>query len=76
MNKELINQLVARSDLYVDDDNKVWGDPAYDITDQIHELVKQTVMECAKKAAFLRHVYPYQAELTAKTILDHFGVDP
>ena len=34
------------------------------------------IRECAQQAAQMRHVYPHQAELTATTILDHFGVQP
>lgn len=75
MNKELIHQLASQSGLYVDDDNKVWGDPAHDITHQVHELVKHIILECAQKASQMRHVYPHQAELTATTILSHWGLE-
>jgi hypothetical protein len=34
------------------------------------------IRECAQQAAQMRHVYPHQAELTATTILSHFGVKP
>ena len=34
------------------------------------------IRECAQQAAQMRHVYPHQAELTATTILSHFGVQP
>ena len=32
------------------------------------------VRECAHRSARLRHVLPHQAELTATSILDHFGI--
>jgi hypothetical protein len=42
----------------------------------VEKFAEMIIRECAQKAAQMRHVYPHQAELTATTILDHFGVKP
>ena len=42
----------------------------------LEKFAELIVRECANRAAKMRHVYPHQAELTATTILDHFGVKP
>jgi hypothetical protein len=42
----------------------------------VEKFAEMIIRECAQKAAQMRHVYPHQAELTATTILAHFGVKP
>jgi hypothetical protein len=49
------------------------GPPSELVDQKFAELI---IRECAQQAAQMRHVYPHQAELTATTILDHFGVKP
>jgi type II secretory ATPase GspE/PulE/Tfp pilus assembly ATPase PilB-like protein len=50
-----------------------FADQLQDIYNQ--NLVRAVVQECASQAAQMRHVYPHQAELTATTLLEHFGVE-
>jgi hypothetical protein len=76
MNKELIHQLVSLSGLYVDDDNKVWGDPAHDITHQVHELVKHIILECARADSEANNCDHVEGESYNWGILNHFGVKP
>jgi len=46
MNKRL-KELFRQAGFYVDDAGKVWGDPAYHITEQASKLVKLIVEDCA-----------------------------
>jgi hypothetical protein len=44
--------------------------------DQIKQkFIELIIRECAQKASQMCHVYPHQAELTATTILSHWGLE-
>lgn len=66
--KQLAQQATVPNDPYYRGDQDTILD-----TQKFAELI---IRECAQQAALMRHVYPHQAELTATTILDHFGVQP
>lgn len=76
MNKDLVKKLMEQAGGTYTMQNIVTtrenGLPI-EVMDRFAELI---VRECACKAAQLRHVYPHQAELTATTLLEHFGVNP
>jgi hypothetical protein len=58
-------------------DPATWGSdrgPSSELVNQ--KFAELIIRECASLAAQMRHVYPHQAELTATTILAHFGVQP
>jgi len=76
MNKDLMKKLVEQAGGTYTMQNIVTtrenGLPI-EVMDRFAELI---VRECACKASLMRHVYPHQAELTATTLLNHFGVKP
>jgi hypothetical protein len=74
MNTQLIDDLAAQAWRYA---NNYAGPDVMPVIKIFHrKLAELIVAECAQRAAQLRHVYPHQAELTATTILTHFGVKP
>jgi hypothetical protein len=80
MNKR-INELATLATRYAIDKNPEqdsYGRAANPIKfqqDRDNKFAKLIVQECAKIAGEMRHVYVHQAELTASTIKEHFGVE-
>lgn len=77
-----IRQLAAQAGFYVDDAGKVWGDPAYDITNQSHKLVELIVRECADitdKIDSIRsesfHLKDGSKIVTGNVLKQHFGIE-
>ena len=73
MNTDRIAQLAGQAYVQACVEQQVVDPVTWRVQQKFAELI---IRECAQQAAQMRHVYPHQAELTATTILSHFGVQP